>query len=490
MKILSAQQIREVDQCTIKNEGISSLDLMERAAIAAFQEILNFQIPGPFHLVCGTGNNGGDGLVIARKLLSSDFEVHVWIPAFSTSESPDFLSNLKRLEEIGAKVQKVERLPDNCSGGTIIDALFGTGLNRPLEGKYKDLVTSINALSTTVISIDLPSGMLPDEEHCQDPDAIVQATYTLSFECPKRAFLFPEQGRFAGIFTLVSIGWDQQCYDAQHTSEAFVLNEDIFPLIKKRPTFFYKNQAGHVMLIGGSRGKTGAILLAARAAFRSGSGLVTAHVPKGSSLACHAALPDLMVSEDSNEHHISQYPNMKGISVLAVGPGLGTSPESADVVKQVLWDFAGTVVLDADALNILSQNLRWLSAKRGHIILTPHPGEMKRLLNSEKYTISDVAAFAAKHNCIVVHKGAYSATVLPTGKVYYNSTGTPALSVAGTGDVLTGIIAALAGQGLSNENACLVGNFIHGKAAQASAEKLGERSVMASDVVEEILYRN
>lgn len=483
MKILNASQIRAVDAFTIEHEPISSIDLMERAAMQALRALRNIKSHGPFHIVCGRGNNGGDGLVIARLLYNMGEQVHVYIPSFTDNGSDDFFANLKRLEKIGLSPKRVATIPDNVEG-TIVDAVFGTGVDRPLEGNYKNYIQSINSAKCLVVSIDVPSGLIIDHDTCQDPEAVVYANYTLTFAQPKYAFFFPDTGRFVGKFIIIDIGWSVSGMQKQSSSITYVTHELISDLRLSRDGFYYKNKAGHALMVGGHERMPGAIVLATSACMLSGAGLVTTHTPKACLNALSVHCPDAMLQADAHNVMITSVQVPPSISVVGVGPGMGTDPSTVNALKLLIQN-GGRLVLDADALNILAENPTWLAFLPFNSILTPHPGEMRRLLGGD-YTLKDVMAFANRFGLVVHLKGAFSFTITPEGEVYVNSTGTPALSVGGSGDVLTGMITGLCAQGHTSAQACVLAAFDHGLAARTLARNQSEASVTASQLLNQL----
>lgn len=484
MKILNASQIRAVDAYTIEHEPISSIDLMERAAIQALRALRKITPIGPYHIVCGRGNNAGDGLVMARLLHNMGEAVHVYIPSFNDGGSEDFLVNLERLQKAGLFPESVKSLPDDIQG-TIVDAVFGTGVDRPLEGNYKSYVQSINAAKCPVVSIDVPSGLIIDHETCEDPEAVVAATYTLTFAQPKYAFFFPDTGRFVGKFTVIDIGWSPKGLEEQSTKMTYVTDELVADLRLNRDGFYYKNRAGHALMVGGHERMPGAITLATAACMRIGAGLVTTHTPKACIHTVAAHCPDAMLQADEHHEMVTSVQVAPSISVVGVGPGMGTDDLSANALK-VLIQNGGRLVLDADALNILADNPTWLAFLPANSILTPHPGEMRRLLGDADYTVEDVIEFARRFRLVVHLKGAFSFTITSEGEVFVNSTGTPALSFGGSGDVLTGMIAGLCAQGHTSAQACVLAAFDHGLAARTLALKQTEASVTASQLLTQL----
>ncbi len=484
MKILNASQIQAADAYTIAHEPISSLDLMERASLQALKVLKQLPLKGPYHIVCGSGNNAGDGLVMARYLHQMGEEVKVYTPSFVNGGSTDFEINRQRFTDVGGSVETVAELPP-MDRGVIVDAVFGTGLNRPLEGDFRAYVSAINKSNVPIVAIDVPSGLMIDSETISSDDVVVYATFTLTFMQPKYAFFFPNTGRFAGKFIVIDIGWHKSATEGANPSLMYVDGNAVQSMLRSRSTFYYKQMAGHALLIGGSSGMPGAIALAAKACMRIGAGLTTVHTVSRHASDLAAQLPDVMWQVDKHADFISEVSVSSKINGIGVGPGLGTEQDTANALKRLIQD-SGNLTLDADAINILAENPTWLAFLPKDTVITPHPGEMQRLLKTSEYTLEDVKAFAVRFKLVVVLKGAFTFTVTPSGQVFVNSTGTPALSVAGSGDVLTGMIVGLRVQGYGSVEAAVIANYLHGMAARFASDALGVNSVMASDVIESI----
>ncbi len=486
MKILSAAQMQALDQYTIDHEPISSIDLMERAS----RQVVNWitqklPLSSRFVVFCGPGNNGGDGLSIARQLAVKSFHVRVYYLR-SDKYSQDFEVNMERLKSTEITFEALDEmaeLPKVKSGALIIDALFGTGLSRPLEGFAAKVVNHINDLPSKVLSVDLPSGLIADAE--SDLNAIIKASYTLTFEFPKLAFFLPEVGHFAGKWEVMDIGLHQE-YAAQLPSQLDYIDADLVGRLKrKRPEFGHKGTFGHALLIAGSKGKAGAAVLAAHSCMRSGVGLLTCHVPSSIAAIIHQYLPEAMVSYDNDDECWTSTPET-AYSAIGLGPGLGTS----EVTRLAFARFAEKVdtplVIDADALNMLAQDSGFLELVPHNSILTPHPKEFERLFGASKNDFERLELLKAKAQelgVIIVLKGAYSLVATSEGNVYVNSTGNSGMGTAGSGDVLTGLLTGLRAQGYSSEEAAVLGVFIHGFAGDLAAADLSEEAMIASDII-------
>lgn len=494
MKILSAEQIKACDAFTIQSEPITSIDLMERAAMTCIKHIVKkSSIDSEFVVFCGTGNNGGDGLAIARFLIKRNYAVKTFIVDQHQNYSDDFKTNLERLKELKPDgifniTSQEELKPLAFHPNTIvIDAIFGTGLNKPLSGIATELVKFINSTQLFTISIDIPSGLFADKPNMND-DVIVKSSITLSFQFPKLSFLMPQNGLYVPEFEVLDIGLHKLFIQNIPTSNYFVTKTDLHPLLKARAKFSHKGSFGHALLIAGAYGKMGASVIAAKACLRSGAGLLTVQTPKKGINILQSSIPEAMVNADAHEEVITELPSMDKFTAVAIGPGIGTEGITESVIKKLLnYDLA--TVFDADALNILANNKTWLSFLQPDSILTPHVKEFDRL--TKKHTddferLETAKQFAIKHRCILVLKGAYTQTVTPDGNAFFNSTGNAGLAKGGSGDTLTGIILGLLTRGYTPPQAALIGVYLHGAAADNALKKIHIESLLASDVINRI----
>ena len=495
MKILSTEQIREADAYTIEHEPTCSLDLMERAANACVVWLTtSLQIKSKVHIFCGLGNNGGDGLAIARLLAEKKHPVCVYIIRYATKHSSDFEQNEKLLRKIASvsitdvtdasQLEKISIQP----GEIIIDAIFGSGLNKAVEGLAADTIKYINKLSTPVIAIDLPSGLFGSAKQTNSSSCI-KAFHTLTFQTPKLQFMFPQFGDYIGDFTVLDIGLNPSFIAGQETINYFVTLDEIKSLIKPRRKFSHKGTYGHALVLAGSYGKMGAAVLASKACLRSGAGLVTAHIPACGYEILQTALPEVMTSIDSSEHSITELPKLESYNVIGIGPGLGNEKQTQNIVKLLLQNAMCPIVFDADALNILAQNKTWLAFLPKNSILTPHPKELERLIGkteSDYERYDKLREFAFKHGVYVVLKGAHTAVACPDATVSFNSTGNPGMATAGSGDVLTGIITGLLSQGYHPKEAAVVGVYWHGLAGDIALDTTGGPGVIASDIIDSL----
>ncbi|MBS1558033.1 MAG: NAD(P)H-hydrate dehydratase [Bacteroidetes bacterium] len=486
LKILSASQIKELDRYTIEHEPVASIDLMERACHAFSNWFAqHIDLSKKIGIVCGTGNNGGDGLGIARLLNEQGYAVSVWVVRGEAPETDDFKINLKRLNP-SIRLTEITQLAGQNTFNTcpvLIDALFGTGLSREPHGIYADVITSLNKSHALKIAVDIPSGLAADKPSAGE---IVRADYTVTFQLPKLASLLPDNGKQTGQLHIVDIGLSQEFLTRAETNFFFITPAGIKNLFKRRSIFSHKGMYGHGLLIAGSYGKTGACVLASKAALRSGIGLLTTHIPKSSYVILQSAVPEAMSSIDESEWMFTDPPPVLDYTCLGIGPGLGTSEETVKALATTLKHFRKPMVIDADALNILSQNTELLPLIPENSILTPHPKEFERLVGPWQNDFEKLAllrTFSARTKSVVVLKGAFTAIASPTGTIHFNSSGNPGMATGGSGDVLTGILLSLLAQRYTSINAALIGVFCHGLAGDLAANELAITTLIASDLI-------
>ena len=491
MKILSANQIREADQYTIKNEPIVSSELMERAASKCSEWLRKkYDIHYSYQFFCGVGNNGGDGLAIARQLFQKGFDVKVYQVAFSSKKSPDFILNEKRIQEMNIPYKIIKRPADfpliKQQKNIVIDSLFGSGLNRTARGLAADLISYLNQQSQHTISIDLPSGLFPEDNSENDMDFVIQARHTLTFELPKLALLFPENGPYVGQWHLLPIGLHPRFIEQAETNYHFLTLKEIKPLLQKRKKYVHKGSFGHVKIVAGSRGKMGAAILATKAALRSGAGLVTAHIPGCGLDSMQTSTPEAMVEENSGTAILEKtFVETSGYS-LGIGPGIGKDKATKNFLRELLTNCKSPTVLDADALNIIAEDESLQKIIPPQSILTPHPKEFQRIAGEYKGDLEKLQKqkeLAEKLKSIIVLKGAHTSICMPDGHIYFNSTGNPGMATGGSGDVLTGLMAGILAQGYSPANTALIAVFLHGMAGDFAAANNSVESLIASDLI-------
>lgn len=486
IKILSTKQIRALDAYTIEQEPIASIDLMERACkafVTWFTE--RFDSTLTIAVVCGTGNNGGDGLGIARILNEWGYELTVWIVRGAPGASPDFSANLERLGA-SVPVNEITNSFDQSLEGfdILIDGMFGSGLSRQAEGVYAQVIGKFNEARAIRVAIDIPSGLMADQ-HSSGP--IVRADYTVSFQLPKLAFYQPENHPYVGKWKVVNIGLNKEFIRKAEPDFFQLQGRDVRKIKKVRSTFDHKGTYGRATIISGSYGKMGATVLASRAALRSGVGLLTVHVPACGYSIMQTAVPEAMVSVDPDERRLTHAPDVQSMDALGIGPGLGTTPESAKALAQVLESKDAPVVIDADALNMIASNSALLHRVPANSILTPHPKEFERLAGpwaDDFGKLARLRTFAQEWKVVVVLKGAYSAIATPDGKIRFNPTGNPGMATGGSGDVLTGILTGVLAQGYEPVETALLGVYIHGLAGDLAVIDKGMDGLIASDLVE------
>ncbi|MDR2466327.1 MAG: NAD(P)H-hydrate dehydratase [Prevotellaceae bacterium] len=484
MKILTGNQIREADEYTVRREPVSSLDLMERAAVALADGIERFAARDKHLLVVvGRGNNGGDGLAVARILSERGYECSVRY-VFEESRSPEFAANKSRLPPA---IVAGSEMRDNT---VIIDAIFGTGIKDAVGEPAASAIKAINTSGKRVISLDLPSGM--KTEFGNSNGVMVKADVTLAIEFPKLAALLPEAGEFAGELHVVPIGLDKEFIAGAESRYHYLDAKLAAALTKPRLKFGHKNMYGHALLVCGSRNMTGAAVLAAGGALRSGCGLVTAYVPGDARFALQTVCPSAMIETDAGEFFSHRPANLAKYDAIGAGCGLGTEPETAAALADLLEQsrkMSVPMVIDADAINILAAHRELLKLVAPGSVLTPHTGEMKRLAGEfadEKDKLDRVSELASEFKSTIVLKGAHTAVFLPDGKIFFNSVDSPGMAKGGSGDVLTGLVAGLLARYGNGGAAALLGVFFHGAAGRRAARLHGVESMNSADIMHNI----
>jgi hydroxyethylthiazole kinase-like uncharacterized protein yjeF len=490
--LLSASQLREADQFTITNEPIPSNKLMERAAFACYQWIeQNMNPKQHFVIFCGTGNNGGDGLVLAKLLSKNNCSVSVYVVGHSDNGSDDFKIHLEKLKNFTLVpihyIQSSDQIPELKDDAIIIDALFGSGLNRPIEGLAKEVIHRINLSNFRVISIDLPSGLYVEDNYQNYSESIVQATYTLTFERPKLSFLLADFGEKAGEWKVIPIGLNEAFLDGLHTPYYLLTKSYVQSLLKKRKKFSHKGTYGHALLVSGSKGKMGAAVLTTKAALHSGAGLVTTFVPQCGYDIIQTTCPEAMCLISSEYYYLVGEIDLTHFQSIGIGPGIGTQPGTSELVLKIIQQATCPLVLDADALNILSQNPDWLKILPKNSILTPHPKEFDRLFGASKSAydrLQKQLEQSKAHSIFILVKGAHSSFSTPSGEVFFNSTGNPGMAKGGSGDVLTGIITSILASNHSPKEAVILALYLHGLAGDKAKKKYIEYAMSAAQIID------
>ncbi|MBC7829522.1 MAG: NAD(P)H-hydrate dehydratase [Chitinophagaceae bacterium] len=490
MQILSSGQIRAWDEFTIQHEPIASIDLMERAAATCFQWIVRRYEGKRFSIFCAKGNNGGDGLAIGR-MLSANHAVTVYILEFGHLGTEDFQINLARLHQAQVLIKFIsteENIPVPASGEIVIDALFGSGLNRPIEGLTAMLVRTINNAGNEIIAIDIPSGLSADNS--SKGNIAILASHTLSFQCYKPAFLIAENELNIGKLHIIDIGLHDDYLNELRSTNILIDEPIARAIIQPRRLFAHKGNFGHALLIAGSYGKIGAAVLAAKACLRSGTGLLTMHLPSCGNYVMQTAVPEAMVDSDADEKiNTTVTTPLDKYDCIGIGPGLGTAYQTTSLMQNIVANYRRPLVLDADALNILSTHPEWLNKLPAQSVLTPHPKEFERLFGSSGNDFERIQLAkqkAREHQVIVVLKGHHTFIATPSEKCFFNSTGNAGMATGGTGDVLTGIITSLIAQQYLPENAAVLGVYLHGLAGDLAAKQMSEPSLIASDIIDRL----
>lgn len=490
MKIFPTESIRQLDAYTIEHEPIASIDLMERAAEALTRAVTErWDKETPLTVFAGPGNNGGDALAVARLLAGQGYRPEVYLFNTKGKLSPDCETNRDRLAGVdGVEFHEVTTQfvpPVLTSGHVVLDGLFGSGLNKPLTGGFAAVVKYVNSSPATVVAIDVPSGLRGEENEAALSSCIVRARLTLTLQQPKLSFLFAENEPYVGEWQVLDIGLSRQGMEETETDYCLTEAEEMPSLLKPRGRFAHKGTFGRAMLIAGSQGMAGASVLAARACLRSGVGLLTVHVPFCNNFIVQTSVPEAMTELDWNETCFAGAAATDNCQAVAIGPGLGRAPETEDALLAQIEECRVPMVLDADALNLLAGHRQLLARLPKGSILTPHPKELERIVGSCRNSyerLERARELARTAEVCVVLKGAYTAVIAPSGKVFFNSTGNPGMATGGTGDVLTGVLLALLAQGYAGVDAARLGVFAHGMAGDLAAEKYGRIAMTAGDV--------
>ncbi len=491
MKILNQDQIHWVDQQTMTDQRISSLELMERAVHELYKYIHDqgwFDPLAPVYVIAGSGNNGGDGLGLARLLGDQGVEVNIFLCDYGTPtpENIHMREHLPTRKYVTlTRIESEDQLPQFEKGSLIIDALFGSGINRPVTGLWKKVIDRINTHSDCrVLSIDIPSGLHPDR--VMEGWDFVRADHTLTIGSPKYVFFFPQLDDQIGDWDVIDIQLSQSAIDQCDSNVHFVDNHFITEQIDlRRGKYSHKGTFGHALLINGSYGKMGAAILAARACLRSGVGLLTCHVPRIGYPIMQISVPESMVTVDQHEYYFHTKIDVSRYDAIGIGSGIDNRNGVCEALLHVIDNARSPLVLDADALNIIAKHPDWLRRLPDHSILTPHPGEFQRLFGSWKNDAEKLErqiSLSSEYKIFIVLKGAHTSVSTPEGRIYFNSTGNPGMATAGSGDTLTGILTALCAQRIPIQNAVLLAVYIHGLAGDLAVKDGSEVSLVSSDI--------
>lgn len=493
IKIFPTASIRQLDAYTIEHEPIASIDLMERAAQALTEAIVQRwdDKETPFTLFAGPGNNGGDTLAVARLLIEAGYS-HVGIYLFNPKDSlsSDCQTNvelLAMLPDADLHVVTTQFTPPALTADhVVIDGLFGSGLNKPLSGGFAAVVKYINASPATVVAIDMPSGLMGEDNSYNIAAHIVRADYTLTLQTPKLSFFFAENQPYLGTWDVLDIGLSREGMELTDTRHYLQESSDFEGVLKKRDKFAHKGDFGRALLIAGRQGMAGASVLAARACLRSGVGLLTVHVPCCNNAIVQTAVPEAMTHLDYHDYCFAEAVDTDDYQAVAVGPGLGRSADTERALLEQIEACTLPMVVDADALNILGDNRTYLGRLPKGSILTPHPKELERLVGKcqdSHERLIKAQELARNADIYIIIKGAFSTIVTPQGHCWLNPTGNPGMATGGSGDVLTGVLLALLAQGYDPETAARLGVFVHGLAGDVAARRQSEMGMTAGDIV-------
>ena len=492
MKIFTRTQIQELDNYTIEHEPIKSIDLMERASRAITNAITDRWTPNvPVVVFAGPGNNGGDALAVARMLIDQNYQVQTYLFNITGHLSEGCAANKERLcstkgNALFTEVTQEFDPPRLEKGMLVVDGLFGSGLNKPLAGGFASLVKYINSSNAQVVSIDVPSGLMTEDNTYNVRANIIKATLTLTLQQRKLSFLFDENQQFIGELKILDIRLSKEGIEKIEAQYTTIEDKDIYPILKPRDPFAHKGTMGHALLVAGSYGMAGAAVLATQACMRSGAGKVTVHTPKRNVQILQTTTPEAILHTDREETFFSEAMATDDYQALGIGPGLGTTEQTSIAMIAQIRRAQCPVVADADALNILGTRHAWMQQLPKGIILTPHPKELDRMEGQslDSYErLTKARQLAEKLQGYIILKGHYTAICMPDGHVAFNTTGNAGMATAGSGDVLTGILTGLLARGYQQREACLLGVYLHGLAGDLAARELGEESLIASDII-------
>lgn len=490
MKVLLSSQTREADAYTIQHGPIASIDLMERASIAFVNCFVDQYANNKKVIVlAGPGNNGGDGLAIARLLTEKGWDVEAFTVGSGLKTTEDFKTNLARWLKIKPihDIRVSGDIPLVSPDMIVIDALFGSGLTRPVEGLFAEVIQAVNLARAVVVAVDIASGLFSDQR--TDGSAVMRVDSVISFQVPKLAFFMRENFLYVGNWFVVDIGLDERFIDSLKTPYHTIEKTWISGILPVRNKFSHKGDFGKAMIIAGSRGKMGAAVLCSRACLRTGVGLLTVHVPGCGYSIIQTAVPEAMATVDPSDRSFSECPDLADYDTVGIGPGLGTDKQTVAAFRRALEQIEYPVAIDADGLNILAFEPGLLDIVPENSILTPHPKEFERLAGSagnDFERIEKQRRFAMDHHVVIVLKGAYTSVAAPDGSVYFNTTGNPGMATAGSGDALTGMITALLGQTKDPLATAVAAVYLHGLAGDNAVIAHGEESLVASDIIDHI----
>ena len=494
MKIFTAAQIHELDNYTITHEPIKSIDLMERAAKTITRAIMDeWTDRTPMVIFAGPGNNGGDALAVARLLAEENYKVSVYLFNIHNKLSEDCAANKQRLidsKRVGHFTEVTLNFdpPELTEDMVVIDGLFGSGLNKPLIGGFASLVKYINQCPAKVVSIDIPSGLMCEDNTYNIHSNIIRADLTLTLQQKKLSMMMADCQKYIGRLRVLDIRLSKEYIDKTEANCRILEEQDVRRLLTPRDDFAHKGAMGNALIIAGSYGMAGAAVLATRACLRSGVGKVTVHTPRRNYLVMQTAVPEAVMQMDHEETYFSESVDSTDFDTLGIGPGLGLVENTAIALIGQIRRTSCPIVADADALNILANHQAWMQQLPSGIIMTPHPKEFDRMAGSTSnndYERLIRAQQMAEHiKGYIILKGHHSALCMPDGHIVFNATGNSGMATAGSGDVLTGILTALLARGYDKGTACQLGMYLHGLAGDLAAKEVGKESLVASDIIQ------
>lgn len=493
MKIFTGAQLHEQDTYTMEHEPIRAIDLMERAARALTHAISEeWSAEVPVTVFAGPGNNGGDALAVARMLADAGYKVDVYLFNIHNHLSDECALNRQRVMENhrlkGFTEVTLNFTPPRLEAGMlVVDGLFGSGLNKPLNGGFASLVKYINQSAAQVVSIDMPSGLMTEDNTYNIRTNIIRADLTLTIQQPKLSMLLADNQQYLGRVRVLDIRLSQEYVQRTDTQFNLLEESDVRPLLRPRDDFAHKGDMGHALLVAGSYGMAGAAVLATRACLRAGAGKVSVVTPRKNVDIMQISVPEAVVLVDREDTYFSEAVATEDYDALGIGPGIGRHENTAVALIAQLRRAQCPIVADADALNILSNHRAWMQQLPRGIILTPHPKEFDRLEGNPSNgcydRLSKARDMAERIGGYVILKGHYSALCLPDGRVVFNSSGNSGMATAGAGDVLTGIITSLLARGYAVREACTCGMYLHGLAGDLAARDTGKESLVAGDII-------
>lgn len=511
MKVVTAEEMRVIDRRTIEGYSIPGSVLMERAGLAVASRIKETFSPRKVIIIAGSGNNGGDGLVVARNLYNEGWDVKVFLTVKPEDLKGDALLQYRIAVKFGLKIYPMNEFLTNCSSlitrhCILVDALLGTGISKNVTGLLSEVISYLNRSNVPIFSVDIPSGISSDNG--QIMGEAVRADYTVTFGLPKRGHLLYPGAQHSGKLFIEDIGFPKELLISEKLHIELLTKDKVSPLIPQRPRYSHKGNYGHVLIVAGSKGKTGAAIMAAKACLRSGAGLVTLGIPKSLADVFQSRVTEEMILAlpDKGDGTLSQRASKvilnflnERATTLAIGPGIGISSDTKKLMDILIKTSTTPMLIDADGINSLKGERAIFSKLKAPIILTPHPGEMARLLGKQKGVsvktqdiernrINVPFSFAKETGTYLVLKGVPTIIAGPDGMAYINSTGNPGMASAGTGDVLTGMISAFLSQGLSPTHASILGVYMHGFAGDSAAAEKGEHPLIATDIIEKIPF--